>query len=99
MFVKSTPNQLGMKPKHIERLLTLENVFIANIQLKTGEKVAEHHSRREAIIVVRKGAVSFDVEGTEVIVTQNNLLHMSPLESHSLEAIEDSDLLVFQVTS
>lgn len=98
MKIIDTPYQFKEKSKHIEKLLTLDNVLIVNIQLKTGETVPEHDSKREVVIVVRKGAVSFDVEGTEVVVTQNNMLHMSPLERHSLLAIEDTDLLVIQVT-
>lgn len=98
MKMIDTPYLLEEKSKHITKLLTLDNVFIANIQLKKGETVAEHDSKREVIIAVRHGAVSFTVEGKEVVVTQNNLLHMSPLERHSLLAVEDTDLLVIQVT-
>ena len=98
MELIETPYLLEEKAKHIGKLLTLDNVFIANIQLKTGETIPEHDSKREVIIVVRKGAVSFDVEGKEVIVTQNNMLHLSPLERHSLLAKEGVDLLVIQVT-
>lgn len=90
--------QLEEKAKHIERLLTLENVNVTNIQLKTGETIPEHHSKREVIIVVRRGAVLFNLEGGEVVVTQNNILHMTPLENHSLIAKEDTDIIVIQVT-
>lgn len=93
-----TPNKLGEKPKHIARLLTLDNATAVNIQLKTGETIAEHDSKREVLIIVRRGAVIFDVEGTETLVTQDNVLHMSPLEKHSLRATEDTDLIVLQIT-
>lgn len=92
------PYKLEEKPKHIARLLTLENASVVNIQLKTGETIAEHDSKREVLIIVRQGAVIFDVEGTETLVTQDNVLHMSPLEKHSLRAIEDTDLVVLQIT-
>lgn len=98
MNLISTPYRLEEKPKHIAKLMTLENASVVNIQLKKGETIVEHDSKREVIIIVRKGAVSFDVEGTETVVTQNNVLHMSPLEKHSLRAIEDVDLLVLQIT-
>ena len=98
MKLISTPYRLEEKPKHIAKLMTLENASVVNIQLKKGETIAEHDSKREVIIIVRKGAVIFDVEGTEKVVTQNNVLHMSPLEKHSLRATEDSDLLVLQIT-
>lgn len=93
-----TPYKLDEKSKHIAKLLTLENVSVVNIQLKTGETVAEHDSKREVIIIVLRGAVVFDVEGTETLVTQDSVLHMSPLEKHSLRAAEDTDLIVLQIT-
>ena len=97
MALISTPYRLEEKPKHIAKLMTLENVSVVNIQLKTGETIAEHDSKREVIIIVRRGAVIFDIEGTEKLVTQDNVLHMSPLEKHSLRATEDTDLIVLQV--
>lgn len=98
MNLISTPYRLEEKPKHIAKLMTLENASVVNIQLKKGETIAEHDSKREVLIIVRKGAVIFDVDGTETVVTSNNVLHMSPLEKHSLRATEDSDLLVLQIT-
>lgn len=92
-----TPYRLEEKPKHIAKLMTLENVSVVNIQLKKDETIVEHDSKREVIIIVRRGAVIFDVEGTEQLVTQDNVLHMSPLEKHSLRATEDTDLIVLQV--
>ena len=97
MKLISTPYRLEEKPKHMEKLLTLPNVSVVNIQLKTGETIAEHDSKREVIIIVRKGAVIFDVEGEETLVTQGNVLHMAPLEKHSLRATEDTDIIVLQV--
>lgn len=97
MNIIPTSYKLEEKPKHIEKLLTLENVSVVNIQLKTDETIAEHDSKREVLIIVRRGAVIFDIEGTETLVTEDNVLHISPLEKHSLRAIEDTDLVVLQV--
>lgn len=47
---------------------------------------------------MRRVAVALDVEGVEAIVTEENMLHMRPLEMHSLRAIEDTDLIVIQIT-
>lgn len=92
-----TPFKLIDKAKHIEKPVTLQNATILNIQLKAGEEVAEHDASREVIIAVRKGIVRFEVEGNEVFVSPENLLHIAPFEKHSLRAIEDADLLVIQV--
>lgn len=98
MLEIETAYRLEEQKKHIGRLLTLDNVNVTNIQLQAGETVPEHHSKREVIIVVRRGAVLFDIEGKEVLLTQENVLHMNPLENHSLLAKEDTDLIVIQVT-
>ena len=97
MNLISTPYRLEEKPKYIAKIATLENASVVNIQLKTGETIAEHDSKRDVLIIVRRGAVIFDVEGTETLVTQDNVLHMSPLEKHSLRATEDTDLIVLQI--
>lgn len=97
MDLISTPYKLEQKSKHIAKLQTLENATIINIQLKKGETIAEHDSSKDVVIVVRRGAVSFDVEGTETVVQQDNMLFMKPYEKHSLLAVEDTDILVFQI--
>jgi quercetin dioxygenase-like cupin family protein len=97
MDLISTPYKLDQKSKHIEKLQTLENATIINIQLKKGETIAEHESSKDVVIVVRRGAVSFDVEGAETVVEQDNMLYMKPNEKHSLLAVEDTDILVFQI--
>ena len=92
-----TPYELEQKAKHIAKLQTLENATIINIQLKKGETIAEHDSSKDVVIVVRSGSVIFDVEGTETVVKPDNMLYMKPFEKHSLLAVEDTDLLVFQI--
>ena len=97
MELKSTPHKLGEKEKHITRVFELSNAAVTNIQMRKDETVIEHESRREVIIIVRSGAVTFTVEGVETIVTADNVLHISPLERHGLRANEDSDIIVFQI--
>lgn len=92
-----TKNQLKEKQKHVEKVAEVDNAAIMNIQLRAGEEVAEHDANKEVFIVVRKGKVRFAVEGEEVDVTPENVLHMLPLERHSLHAVEDSDIVVIQV--
>jgi quercetin dioxygenase-like cupin family protein len=92
-----TKYQLNDKAKHIAKVETVDNATFTNIQLRAGEEIAEHDSKNEAFIIVRKGKVQFTVEGEPVIVSPENVLHMSPLEKHSLRALEDTDLLLIQV--
>ncbi|CAM3247714.1 hypothetical protein FITA111629_12450 [Filibacter tadaridae] len=92
-----SPSKLDDKNKHVAKLVALENTTITNIQLKAGEEIPEHDSKNEVVVAVRKGIVKFLVEGHEVHVTQENLLHLAPYEKHSLRAVEDADILVMQI--
>ncbi|PID24425.1 cupin domain-containing protein [Sporosarcina sp. P7] len=97
MNVIDTKKQLTEKKKHIEKVADVDNAILMNIQLRAGEEVAEHDANKEVFIIVRKGKVRFTVEGEPIDVTPDNVLHMVPLERHSLHAVEDSDVLVIQV--
>jgi len=92
-----TPYKLDEKSKHIEKVVSLQNANIVNIQLKAGEAIAEHDSKKDVMIVVKSGAVTFNVEGKDTLVTKNNTLYIAPFEKHSLMATEDADILVFQI--
>lgn len=97
MELKATFPKLGEKEKHIARVFNLQNATVTNIQMRKDETVVEHDSKRDVIVIVRKGAVAFTVEGVEKIVTVDNVLHIAPLERHSLRATEDTDIVVFQI--
>ena len=97
MKLFETKYQLNDKAKHLAKVATVDNATFTNIQLRAGEEIAEHDSKNEAFIIVRKGKIQFTVEGEPVIVTPENLLHMAPLEKHSLRAVEDTDLVLIQV--
>ncbi|PIC56085.1 hypothetical protein CSV80_16160 [Sporosarcina sp. P12(2017)] len=97
MNLIDTKDQLTEKKKHVEKVANVDNATIMNIQLRAGEEVAEHDANKEVFIIVRKGKVRFIVDSEPVDVTPDNVLHMVPMERHSLHAIEESDVLVIQV--
>lgn len=98
MELIETPILLGEKNKHIQKALSFGKTKVINMQLQSGEKIAEHDSIADVLIIVRSGKVSFIVEGETVEAAPDNILHMNPNEKHSLTAIEPSDLLVLQIT-
>ena len=98
MNLIGTPYVLDEKEKQITNVLKEEDFDVMNIQLRAGEEVKEHHANANVLIVVRKGKVQFMVEGTEHIVTTENILHMKPLEKHALKALEDSDIVVTKIS-
>lgn len=93
-----TLRKLDSKAKSVEQVCAIPNANVLNIQLRAGEEVSEHDSDREVLIIVRKGKVRFTVEGTPVMVSEENILHMAPNEKHSLFAETDSDICVLQIT-
>lgn len=97
MELFETPYQLNEKNKHIQKVAGIGKTNIVNIQLQRGETVPEHDADADVVIIVRSGKVSFIVEGKTVEATAQNILHMNPLEKHSLEAVEDADLIVMQI--
>lgn len=98
MELIETPYALEEKNKHVQKALSFGKTKVVNMQLQAGEKIAEHDSAADVIIIVRSGKVSFNVEGQTVEVLPDNILHMDPKEKHSLTAIEASDILVLQIT-
>lgn len=98
MKLIETEYQLGEKAKQAGKVAGVDNAEVLNIQLRKGEEIAEHDADREVFIIVRRGKVRFTVEGEPVEVTPENILHMAPLEKHSLHALEDSDVVVMKIS-
>lgn len=96
MELINTPYYLNDMHKHIEKVLSFNNINVVNMQLQIGQTVAEHEVDADVLIIVKRGKVIFTVEGREVEVSQHNLLHMAPGERHSLRAEEVSDFIVLQ---
>lgn len=97
MELINTPYYLNEEHKHISKVLNFEKVNVVNMQLQLGETVAEHDVDADVLIIVKTGKVAFTVEGEEVEVSPQNVLHMNPGERHSLRAMEVSDFLVLQI--
>lgn len=99
MKVIDTPNYLAEKNKHVEKCIQFNETNVLNIQLKANEFIPEHDFNGNVLVIVRKGKVLFDVEGKQVELTNENVLHIAPLEKHGLKALEDSDILVVKISS
>ncbi len=97
MQVIQTPYVVEEKNKHVGKVLSGANYEIMNIQLKKGEKIPTHHADCDVLIIVRSGTVLFTVEEEKVELSSENILQMNPFEKHSLESLEDADLLVLKI--
>ncbi|MEK5231640.1 AraC family ligand binding domain-containing protein [Lysinibacillus sp. FSL K6-0232] len=88
---------LQNKRKHAGKVAVGAGYDMMTIQLRAGESVAEHSAPGEVIIVCRKGCVKFQVEGQLTTLDANALLLLEPNEKHSLEALEDCELIVIRL--
>lgn len=97
MEVIDTRSRLAEAPKFVQKVAEIHNVTATTLQLRAGTVYPEHHASVDALIVVRTGIVKFTVEGKEVLLTSDNLLHMKPFEKHKLEALEDVEIIVLKI--
>jgi quercetin dioxygenase-like cupin family protein len=87
-------NVLAEQAKKMGPVYDHEQFGLLSVQLRAGEAVPAHAVNTTAIVIVRSGEVVFDVEGTEVQLTAEDVLQFEPNEMHSLVAVTDVDLVV-----
>ena len=79
-----------------EHLIDEDKLQGPHLQKKSGEEIRSHKSDKTVIVVIYKGKVDFTGEDGKDIILPGDIIRMDPNESHSLKAIEDSDLLVIK---
>ena len=79
-----------------EHLVDEDNLQITHLQIKKGEEVPSHKSDKNVVVVIYKGKVDFKGENGSETIVPGDIITMDPNEMHSLEAIEDSDLMVIK---
>jgi quercetin dioxygenase-like cupin family protein len=78
------------------KMVVGEKAMIAQIFLKKGAVVPEHHHDAEQITYIVEGALKFELEGREVIVRPGEVLHIPSNVPHRAVALEDTlDVDVF----
>ena len=97
MKLITTLHDIGENSKHAERVLKGTKYDVIQIHMNQGEEITEHHAKVETLIIVRTGKVQFNVEGEDVILTNEQILQMEPFEAHSLKALEETDLILMKI--
>ncbi len=72
------------------RLVSGEREMVAQITLKKGCVVPEHAHESEQITYVMKGALQFRIGGEEIIVRDNEILHIPSHVPHAACALEET---------
>lgn len=97
MTIIHIQTMLEEKAKHVGKLGSVDGAEVLNIQLPAGEKIPAHHTDNEVLIIVQFGEVRFIIEEVEEMLTADTILALKPLESHSLEAITDTRIIVIKL--
>ncbi len=78
------------------KVITGEKAMVAQVFLKKGAVVPEHHHESEQITYILEGALKFEIEGKVVVVRKGEVLSIPSNVPHRAVAMEDTlDLDIF----
>jgi quercetin dioxygenase-like cupin family protein len=72
------------------RLVSGEREMVAQVTMKKGCFVPEHAHESEQITYVLKGALRFRIRGEEIVVGENELLHIPSNVPHEAFALDET---------
>ena len=78
------------------KVISGDKAMVAQVFLKKGAVVPEHHHESEQITYILDGALKFELEGREVTVRKGEVLRIPSNVPHRAVALEDTlDLDIF----
>src|SRR5579864_6324635 len=78
------------------KVISGDKAMVSQVFLKKGAVVPEHHHESEQITYILDGAMKFQLEGREVVVSKGEVLRIPSHVPHRAVAIEDTlDLDIF----
>ena len=78
------------------KIISGDKAMVAQVFLKKGAVVPEHHHESEQITYILEGALKFQIEGKEVVVRKGEVLTIPSNVPHRAVAMEDTlDLDIF----
>ena len=78
------------------KIITGEKAMLAQIFVKKGGVVPEHHHESEQITYILEGALKFEIGGKELVVAKGEVLRIPSNVPHRAVALEDTlDLDIF----
>lgn len=75
-------------------LLSTPTLQVVQLHLSAGKEIPPHSAPGEITVQLMRGRVSFHVDGQTHDLVPGTLLYVAARQEHSLEAVEDSRLLV-----
>lgn len=80
-------------PLGFRKVIWGKNQTLARFYLKRSCQMAPHSHESEQISYVMKGAVRFQIDGEEILVSEGGVIDIPPNVIHGAEAVEDSYVL------
>ncbi len=78
------------------KVISGDKAMVAQVFLKKGAVVPEHHHESEQLTYIMDGALKFELEGKTVIVRKGEVLRIPSNVPHRAVALEDTlDLDIF----
>lgn len=72
------------------RFIHGDRVMVAEVRLKKGSVVPEHHHESEQVTWIMKGELLFEIEGKEIRVKAGEVLVIPSQTPHKATAMEDT---------
>jgi quercetin dioxygenase-like cupin family protein len=72
------------------KLIYGDRVMVAEVRLKKGTVVPEHHHESEQLTWIMKGGLLFEIDGKEITVKEGEVLVIPSNKPHKATAIEDT---------
>lgn len=72
------------------KIITGEKAMLAQVFVKKGGVIPEHHHESEQLSYVLQGSLRFELEGKEVLVGAGEVLVIPSQVPHRIVALEDS---------
>ncbi len=80
--------------RHGSSLVKGDGINVALIMLKKGAKLQEHHTRAPITVQVIEGRINFVAKGKSQVATAGMLIALDRAIEHSVEAVEESALVL-----
>lgn len=80
--------------RHGTSLVKGDGINVALMLLKKGARLQEHHTRAPITVHVLEGRINFIANGKPHLLTVGMLLALDRAISHSVEALEESSLIL-----
>jgi quercetin dioxygenase-like cupin family protein len=82
-----------LNPLLTRKVIHTAAMTVARLHIAKGAVVPSHRHVNEQLAMVQKGALKFNLDGREILVSAGQVLAIPSGVAHGVEAIEDTDVM------